>query len=103
MIAKATPAYIRTVENSCFLTCTPTTKFPLSVCAADEYAVTKKRFLENTCNANSSTFEIDTEHGIYSVLFTEDGKHVLSGGEEGMLRQWRVGDGHEMGEPIQVE
>ena len=45
----------------------------------------------------SRNFEIDTEHGIYSVLFIEDGKHVLSrSGEEGMLRRWRVDDRHEV-------
>ena len=28
---------------------------------------------------------------------------MLSGGKEGMLRRWRVDDGHEVGEPIRVE
>ena len=51
----------------------------------------------------SRTVEIDTQHPIYSVLFAEDGKHVLSGGKEGMLRRWRVDDGPEVGEPIRVE
>ena len=39
---------------------------------------------------------------VYSVFFAEDGKQVFSGGVEGMLRGWRVGDGHEVGEPIQI-
>ena len=51
----------------------------------------------------SRTVQIDAQHTIYSVLFAEDGKHVLSGGVEGMLRRWRVDDGREAGEPIRVE
>ena len=47
--------------------------------------------------------QIDTQHKICSVLFAEDGKHVLGGGKEGILRRWRVDDGHEVGEPIQVD
>ncbi|KAF8556862.1 hypothetical protein OG21DRAFT_1495255 [Imleria badia] len=43
------------------------------------------------------------QHPIRSVLFAEDGKQVLSGSEEGMLRRWRVDDGHEVGEPIETE
>ena len=44
-----------------------------------------------------------SENRIFSVLFIEEGKQVLSGGEEGVLRQWRVDDGQEVGEPIRVE
>ena len=40
---------------------------------------------------------------ILSVVFVEDGKQVLSGGEEGVIRRWRVDDGQEVDEPIQVE
>ncbi|KAF8552461.1 hypothetical protein OG21DRAFT_1511487 [Imleria badia] len=47
--------------------------------------------------------EINTRRTIYSVLFAEDGKQILSGGAEGMLRRWRVDDGHEAGEPVQTE
>ena len=51
----------------------------------------------------SRTIGIDTQHTIYSVVFAEDGKHVLSGGKEGMLRRWRVDDGNEVGDPIRVQ
>ena len=34
-----------------------------------------------------------------SVLFTGNGKWVLSDGDEGVIRQWRVEDGKEVGEP----
>ncbi|KAG6377279.1 WD40-repeat-containing domain protein [Boletus reticuloceps] len=47
--------------------------------------------------------EIKTQHAIHSVLFSEDCKQVLSGGKEGVLRRWRVEDGQEVGEPIQIE
>jgi WD40 repeat protein len=50
----------------------------------------------------SRMIEIKSQHPIYSVFFAEDGKQVFSGGAEGILRQWRVGDGNQVGEPIQV-
>jgi WD40 repeat protein len=46
--------------------------------------------------------EIKSQHSIHSVFFAEDGKQGFSGGAEGMLRRWRVGDGNEVGKPIQV-
>lgn len=58
----------------------------------------------------SKIIQIDTHQYsptniIYYVLFAEDGKQVtvLSDGEEEMLRHWRVDDGHEVGEPIQMK
>ena len=44
-----------------------------------------------------------SEKSILSVLFAEEGKQVLSGGEEGVIRRWRVDDGQEVSEPIRVE
>ena len=44
-----------------------------------------------------------SQRQVNSVLFANDGKQVLSGDEEGMLRRWRVDDGQEVGEPIRVE
>ncbi|KAF8557900.1 hypothetical protein OG21DRAFT_1494421 [Imleria badia] len=45
-----------------------------------------------------------TQHTtITSVLFAEDGKQILSGDGEAMLRRWRVDNGHEDGEPIRIE
>ncbi|KAF8546256.1 WD40 repeat-like protein, partial [Imleria badia] len=46
---------------------------------------------------------INTQHAIYSLLFAEDGKQVFSGGMEGVIRRWRVDDGHEVGDPIQTQ
>ena len=36
-------------------------------------------------------------------MFAEDGKQVFSGGDEGVVRRWRVDDGHAVGEPIRAE
>jgi WD40 repeat protein len=44
--------------------------------------------------------EIDGRDYIYSVAFLVDGKHVVSGGEEGKIRRWRVEDGEEVGMPM---
>ena len=43
------------------------------------------------------------QRAVKSVLFTNDGKQVLSGDEEGMLRQWRVDDGQEAGKPFRAK
>ena len=53
--------------------------------------------------AGSGAIEINSSHPIYSVLFSEDGKQVLSGGIEGILQWWRVEDGQKVGEPIRTE
>ena len=50
------------------------------------------------------TIEIkSSQRAVTSVLFTNDGKQVLSGGDEGVIRRWRVDDGQEVGEPIRVK
>lgn len=50
------------------------------------------------------TIEINgNQHEMFSVLFAEDGKQVLSGGVEGVLQRWRVDDGNKVGEPIRTE
>jgi len=51
----------------------------------------------------SRIIEINNQGPIYAVTFVEDGKQVLSGGVEGILRRGRVNDGHEVGEPIRTE
>ena len=43
--------------------------------------------------------EID---GMYSVAFLADGRHIVSGGEEGKTRRWQVEDGRETGTPMDV-
>ena len=40
---------------------------------------------------------------ISSVLFTGDGKQVLSGDDERVIRQWRPEDGKEVCEPIRAK
>ena len=47
--------------------------------------------------------EIDGRDSIYAVAFLADGKHVVSGGDEGKMRRWRVGDGRGVGGPVDVE
>lgn len=51
---------------------------------------------------NTRTIEIDGRCAIWSLVFLEDGRHILSGGEDGMIRQWRVEDGREVGHPFRA-
>ena len=44
--------------------------------------------------SETKPIEID---GIHSVAFLADGRHIVSGGEEGKIRGWRVEDGRETG------
>ncbi|KAG9315540.1 WD40-repeat-containing domain protein [Chiua virens] len=46
--------------------------------------------------------EIDGRDEIHSVAFLMEGKHVLSGGQEEKIRRWRLKDGKEVGQPIDV-
>ena len=41
--------------------------------------------------------EIDCREDIRSVAFFVDGKYIVTGGKEGMIRRWRVEDGAEVG------
>lgn len=53
---------------------------------------------------DSRTIEINgSQAAIHSVLFSEDGEHVLSSGLDEMIRRWRVDDGQEVGEPIRIK
>ena len=59
-------------------------------------------------SSNSSTVlwseakavEIVGRYHISSVAFLSDGKHVVSGGEEGKIRRWRTEDGKQVGKPM---
>lgn len=51
---------------------------------------------------NSRRIEIDGGKAIWSLVFLEDGKHLLSGGEDGLIRQWYVEDGTTVGETIRA-
>ena len=50
--------------------------------------------------SEAKPIEIVGQHDIYSVAFFVDGKHFVSGGEEGKVRRWRVEDGKEAEAPI---
>lgn len=50
---------------------------------------------------DSGITEINSgQHPIYSVLFTEDGKQVLSGNGKGTLQHWQAKDGRKIGAQI---
>ena len=53
--------------------------------------------------SSAETIEIKGQGKIWSVGFLVDGKHVVSGGDEGMIRRWRVEDGMEVGVPMDAE
>ena len=40
------------------------------------------------------------QRNIYSVAFLGDGKHIVSGGDEGKIRRWQAEDGKEVGTPM---
>ena len=43
--------------------------------------------------------EIDGRGRIHTLAFLIDGKPVMSGGDQGKIRRWRVEDGIEVGTP----
>jgi len=45
---------------------------------------------------NARTIEVEGRRPVRSLIFLEDGRHLLSGGEDGIIRQWRVEDGREV-------
>ena len=49
---------------------------------------------------DAKPIEIDGRGPIWSVAFLADGKHVLSGSQEGKIRRWRVEDGKQVGTPM---
>ena len=51
---------------------------------------------------NTRTIVVDGSGCILSLVFLEDGKHLLSGGQDGMIRQWRIEDAMEVGEAIKA-
>ena len=51
---------------------------------------------------NTRTIEIDGCSAVWSLVFLEDGRHILTGAEDGMIRQWRVEDGREVGQPFRA-
>ena len=53
---------------------------------------------ENDTHAKS--IGIDGRNDIWSTAFLVDGRHIVSGGEEGKIRCWRVVDGKEVGTPM---
>jgi len=47
----------------------------------------------------NNMIEVNESDTILSLVFLEDGQHLLSG-EDGMIRQWCADNGTEVGEPI---
>ena len=52
--------------------------------------------------SSAKMIEVDGRGRIYVVAFLVDEKHVVSGGDEGMIRRWRVEDGMEVGTPMEA-
>ena len=52
---------------------------------------------------DSKTVEIAGQRPIYTVTFSHNGRLVVSGGAEGMIRRWRVDDGQEVVHAIRAE
>ena len=48
----------------------------------------------------AKSIEIDGRGNITSIAFLADGKHVVSGGDEGKIRRWRAEDGRGVGKPM---
>ena len=53
-----------------------------------------------TVTQELSENQIDGRDDIWSVAILDDGKHVVSGGEERKIRRWRVKDGKEVEKPM---
>jgi WD40 repeat protein len=49
---------------------------------------------------DASSIEIVAQDLISSVAFLADGEHIVGGGDEKKIRQWRVKDGKEVGKPM---
>ena len=50
--------------------------------------------------SSAKMIEVDGRGSIYTVALLVDEKHVVSGGDEGKIRRWRVEDGMEVGTPM---
>ena len=48
----------------------------------------------------AKAIEIVAQYAIYSVAVLVDGKHIVSGGQEGKIRHWRAEDGKEVESPM---
>ncbi|KAF8554959.1 hypothetical protein OG21DRAFT_967167 [Imleria badia] len=59
--------------------------------------------MESTGRESLRKIEISAPCAVYAASFSADGKQILSGGTEGVIRRWQVDDGHEVGEPIGIE
>ena len=60
------------------------------------------RSLESSEDQPSSAKTIEIDGKIWSVGFLVDEKHVVSGGNDGKIRRWRVEDGMEVGAPMEA-
>lgn len=48
------------------------------------------------------TIEINGRARIRSLVFLNDGRYLLTGGDKAMIRQWRISDGLEVGEGVKT-
>ena len=53
-----------------------------------------------THQKEAKPIKIDSRENIHAVAFLADGKHAVSGDEQGKIRRWRVEDGREVGTPM---
>jgi len=51
---------------------------------------------------NAKSIEMNGRGLIRSLLFLENGRYLLSGGDEAVIRQWRLNDGVEVGEGMKT-
>ena len=51
-------------------------------------------------SSSAKLIEIDSREIIHTAAFLVDGRHVVSGGDKGKIRRWRVEDGMEVGAPM---
>jgi len=49
---------------------------------------------------NAGAVTINVGSGVRSLLFLQDGRHLLSGSDDCRIRQWRINDGVEVGEAM---
>ncbi|KAH0834993.1 WD40-repeat-containing domain protein, partial [Lanmaoa asiatica] len=54
----------------------------------------------STEDGPSRPMQIDVQDPVRSVACLVDGKHIVSGGDGGKIRRWRMEDGKEVGTPI---
>ena len=57
----------------------------------------------NVHQKTAEVIRIDAQVETWAVACLVDGKHIVSGGEEGKIRRWRIEDGQEVGTPMDAK